>query len=190
MTDRTDNAELTVEDILGEAQQAIFNPILRVWQEIIQGSQAVRKERINPQWARRTVTAHPHVYFQDMPDYAEVYYAKIDQLAQALQAEIESDDECLNTTSAQEDVEQNTVHYTNVIFTWQKIILSWELDWDCSSALAAVELAAIIEVHKMFFGDVGMVSLLDQINFEFSDVVQEQLFLEMEELKENWNHNG
>ena len=75
------------------------------------------------------------------------------------------------------------------MFSWQKVILSWELDWDCTSPSAAVEIASIIEVHKMFFGDTGMVTLLDQINLEFTEDMQQQLMVELEELKENWTND-
>lgn len=187
MTDIPQEDQLTVEDILGEAVDAVqYHTLLEVWQEVIAGSVTVRKERINPQWARRVISAHPQVFYQDMPEYAALYYDKIDQLAEALQAEIETDDECLNRDNPEEDREHNSLHYANVIFSWQKLFLSWELDWDCTSTDAAIELAAIIEVHKMFFGDVGLITVLDQINFEFTESLQEQLFLELEELKSSW----
>lgn len=188
MTENTQEAELTVEDIL-EAEQPEYHPLIRVWSEVIASSKEVRKEKINPQWAARVTSAHRQVFYQDMPEYRDLYYDKIDQLAEALQAEVDTDDECFNYTSPEEDIEHNSVHYINILFSWQKVILSWELDWDCTSPSAAVELASIIEVHKMFFGETGLTSLLDQINFEFNEALQEQLFLELEELKQNWTND-
>lgn len=186
MTEHVEEAELTVEDIINDAEQAPFNPVLKIWLEVLDASKQVRREKINPQWALRVCTSHTGMTFKDMPAYRDVYYAKIDELTEALRSEIDDDDECFNVTSAEEDAENNSVHYLNVLFTWQKQILGWELDWDCTADDAAVELAAIVEVHKMFFGEVGLTSLLDQINFEFPDTVQEQLMLELEELKQNW----
>lgn len=189
MTDTaaTEEQTLTVDDILEDAEKAPFTPIINVWAEVIKSSKEVRKEKINPQWAERVTSAHRQVFYQDMPEYRDLFYDKIDQLAEALQAEIDTDDECLNYTTAEEDLEHNLHHYINVLFSWQKVILSWELDWDCTSASAAVDLASIIEVHKMFFGETGLVTLLDQIKFEFTESLQEQLYKELEELKENWN---
>lgn len=186
MTEHVEEAELTVEDILSDAEQAPFNPVLKVWLEVLDASKQVRQEKINPQWALRVCTSHTGMTFKDMPAYRDVYYAKIDELTEALRVEIDDDDECLNVTAAEEDAENNSVHYLNILFTWQKQILGWELDWNCTADDAAIELAAIVEVHKMFFGEVGLVSLLDQINFEFPDTVQEQLMLELEEMKQNW----
>lgn len=189
MTENIEEAELTVEDILSEGEKVEYHTILQVWSEVISASKEVRKEKINPQWASRVTAAHRQVYYQDMPEYRDLYYDKIDQLFEALQAEIETDDECFNHHSAEEDLEHNAVHYINVVFSWQKVILSWELDWDCTSPSAAVEIASIIEVHKMFFGDTGMVTLLDQINLEFTEDMQQQLMVELEELKENWTND-
>lgn len=177
-------AELTVDDILDQAPE--FHPILRVWQEILDASKKVRQERITPQWALRVVTTHADMHFQDMTDYRDLYYQSIDELAEALKVEIETDDECLKYATPEEDAENNTFHYLNVIIAWQKIILTWELEWDVDAPDAPVQLAVISEVHKMFFGEVGLTSLLDQINFEFTEDSQDLLRAELEELKENW----
>ena len=187
MTENTQEAELTVEDILGETPE--YHSILQVWQEVLAASKNVRQERITPQWALRVVTSHPEVTFSDMKDYRDLYYQSIDELAEALQVEIETDDECLNAASPEEDAEQNTFHYINVIISWQKIILTWELEWDVDDIDAPVRLAVISDVHKMFFGEVGLTSLLDQINFDFSEDSQNLLRSELEELKENWTND-
>ena len=148
MTEHVEAVEeqLTVEDILNDADKVEFHPILRVWQEILDSSKQVRQERITPQWALRVITSHPDMHFADMPDYRDLYYQSIDELAEALKVEIETDDECLKYTSAEEDAEKNTFHYLNVIIAWQKIILTWELDWDVEAPDAPVQLAVISEV--------------------------------------------
>lgn len=188
MTENID-IELTVEDILAEAEEAPYHTILQIWTAILKSSEGVRQERITPQWADRVVSTHAEIQFDDMPDYRNLYYEKIDQLRDVLQAEIDTDDECLNPSSAEEDVEHNSVHYFNIIITWQKTILAWELEWDCTHVDAPLELAAIVEVHKMFFGQTGLTSMLDNIKFEFSDEHRELLTLELEEMKREWGHN-
>jgi hypothetical protein len=189
MSDNTTEDQLTVEDILSEAEDTPYNPVLKVWREVLESSKEVRKERITPQWATRVIAGHSGIQFEDMPHYRDLYYDKIDQLTDVLQAEIDTDDECLKHTSIEEDGQNNNTHYLNVIIGWQKTILTWELDWDCTHVDAAIELATIADVHKMFFGDVGLASLLDQINFEFTDDAQELLFKELEDLKQNWDNN-
>ena len=188
MTEHTEE-QLTIEEILDEAKDNPYTPVLNVWKEILEASKTVRKERITPQWASRIVSQYNGIYFDAMPLYRDLYYDKIDQLIEVLQTEIDTDDECLKHPSPEEDKEQNTFHYLNVIIGWQKVILSWELDWDCTHIDAPVELATIAEVHKMFFGDTGLASLLDQINFEFTETAQQLLFAELEEQKANWTND-
>lgn len=188
MTENVD-AELTVEDILAEAEDTDYHTILQVWTAVLKSSEDVRTERITPQWANRIINAHAQILFEDMPHFRDLYYDKIDQLREVLQAEIDTDDECLNYASPEEDVEHNSIHYLNVIINWQKVILSWELDWDCTHVDAPLELASIVEVHKMFFDQTGLTSLLDNIKFEFSDEHRELLTLELEEMKREWGSN-
>ena len=83
-------------------------------------------------------------------------------------------------------MEHNSHHYLNVLLNWQKAILTWELDWDCTSPDAAVDLAALVEVHKMFFDGTGISSLLDQIKFEFTEEHQALLAEELAALKDSW----
>lgn len=187
MTEHVEEAELTVEDILDQAPE--YHPILRVWQEILNASKQVRQERITPQWALHITTRHHDMHFQDMMNFRDLYYLSIDEMATALKFEIETDDECLKYTTPEEDVENNTFHYLNVIIAWQKLILTWELEWDTEAYDAAVQLAVISEVHKMFFGEVGLTSLLDQINFEFNEDSQNLLRDELKGLKEQWDAN-
>ena len=190
MTDQTaDAAALTVEDILGYAQDVPYSPILKMWREILLSSKTVRKERITPQWATRVVSTHADLSFSDMPHYRDLYYAKLDELLAGLQAELDTDEEWEAPTTPEEDAELNNLHYLNVIISWQKTILSWELGWDCEQHDAAIELATISDVHKMFFGNVGLTSLLDQIDFEFTETAQDLLRAELEEMKANWTGN-
>jgi hypothetical protein len=69
-------------------------------------------------------------------------------------------------------------------------VLGWELDWDCTDSAAGAELAAISEVHTMFFGDVGLTSLLDQISFEFTDMHRDALGMALLNYKESREGDG
>jgi hypothetical protein len=171
----TIEGELTVEDIIAEANNAGYHTILEVWREVLRPADAERSKRITPQWATRVVGTYHGVTYADMPAFRELYFGKILHLAGILEDEIESDDECLNLVSAEEDVEHNTSHYLNVLFAWQMQFMQWEIEWDATSPTAAIEVAALAEVHKMFFDPQGITALLDQISFQFTDTDRDTL---------------
>jgi hypothetical protein len=176
-------SEETVGDIMAEAGRAPYHTILEVWRAVLQPAAAERNSRITPQWANRIVTSYRGIGLADMPRFRDTYFGMILELSLSLDDEIDGDAECLKHTSAEEDVEHNTAHYLNVLFNWQRIIVQRELDWECTSPDAAVEIAAMSEVHKMFFSENGLTALLDQINFEFTDSDRDLLASELAGMK-------
>lgn len=178
--------ELTVQDILDEAIEGTeeYHTILEVWREVLRPAEKERYAKITPQWANRIVSAYRELNFADMPNFRDSYFAKIEDLAEILRIEIHTDDECMNVMSAEEDVQNNGFHYLNVLIDWQRQFLQWELAWDCTSLNAAAELAAISEVHRMFFDATGLTSLLDNIQFEITDSDRDLLAAALQELKD------
>jgi hypothetical protein len=152
-----------------------FHPILMVWREILKPARDELDSRITPQWASRIVATYRDVAYADMPTMRDRYYGKVIELLDMLNDEIATDDECLGYTTPEEDVEHNSGHYKNLLRDWQLRFLSWELDWDCTDASAGVELAAISEVHKAFFGETGVTQYLDNIRFEYTEADQSEL---------------
>lgn len=183
MTDTTMPEFDTVEDILEQANNVQYHTILEVWREVLKPAQTERLKQITPQWANRICNGYREMNFDDMPAFRDRYFGKIGELEDILLGEIESDDECLNVTSPEEDVEANSHHYLNVLTNWQKLFLTWELEWSCDDPVASVELAAISEVHRMFFDQNGLTSLLDQIKFQFTDDDRYLLAAELEDLR-------
>jgi hypothetical protein len=173
----------TFEDITAEAGKAPYYTILEVWRAVLHPAAGEKLSRITPQWANRIVNTFQGIKLSDMPRFRDKYFELILELGLALDEEIDGDDECLKHTSAEEDVEHNTGHYLNVLFTWQRIILQRELDWECTSHDAAIELAVLSEVHKMFFSENGLTALLDQINFEFTDSDRQLLASELADMQ-------
>lgn len=161
--------DLTVQDILDEKTKAAYHSILELWREVIKPAREMLGSRVTPQWATRMVQGYPEITYGDCPALADLYYSRIMVLHDILLLEIESDAECLNVTNATDDVQENGHHYVNLLIEWQKQFLQWELEWDTASPSAAIEVAALSEVHKMFFDQQGITGLLDQINFEFTD---------------------
>ena len=186
MTETVDMPEFdTVQDILDEANKAPYHTVLEVWQQVLAPAEAERSAHITPQWATRITTSYNGVALYDMVDFRDLYFDKVLEFAGILDDEIATDDECLNLTSPEEDVEHNGHHYLNVLINWQKAFLQWELDWDCMSDTAAVEIAAMSEVHRMFFDQNGFIALLDQIKFEFTDADRDLLADILQEMKDS-----
>lgn len=175
MTEAPETTDLTVQDILEEAGQSTYHAILEVWREVLKPAASERLKRITPQYANRICTTYNGMQYSDMLNFRDLYFDHILELARILDIEIDSDDECLNIVSAEEDVAQNSHHYINVLTEWQKAFLQWELNWDCADPDAGLQLAAISEVHRMFFDQNGLTALLDQIKFEFTDADRDAL---------------
>lgn len=184
-------SQLTVQDILDTPEGDIpsevvaegpYHTILEVWSTIVGAAPSEAEKRITPQWATRMAAKHTGITVQDAGLLQDYYFGYILDLAKILQFEIEQDDECLNMASAQEDVEHNSLHYKNILITWQKQFLQWEIEWTYSDADAAIQVAALSEVHSMFFSPEGVTGLLDQINFEFTDTDRDLLQQELQEI--------
>jgi hypothetical protein len=173
--------DVTTAD-LGETPS--FHTILEVWREILRPAQAAKDEHITPQWASRICSKYQQLEFRDMPEFRDRYFDKIAALESILLKVIHTDEESLNQATPEEDAEHNSENYISVLTEWQICVLGWELDWDCTDPAAAAEMAAISEVHTMFFGEVGLTSLLDQINFEFTDIHRDALGLALLNYKE------
>lgn len=176
---------LTVDDILKtpegpQAENHAYRSILEIWRAIMSGAPSEAEKRITPQWATRMAAKHTQVTIADAGNLQDYYFGYIMDLAKILEFEIETDSECLNVTSVAEDTERNSIHYKNILITWQKQFLQWEIEWDYRSADAAVQVAALSEVHTMFFDPSGITGLLDQINFQFTDDDREALQTELQ----------
>jgi hypothetical protein len=152
-----------------------FHPILEVWREVLKPAHEQATEHITPQWALRTVSQHAGMTFADMPKFQELYFTKLLELMEILDEEIKTDDDCLTYRTPEEDAQHNSQHYRNLLLDWQIRFLDWEMDWDTSSPTAHVEIAAISEIHKLFFGDTGMTQFLDNIQFQFPEQDQAAL---------------
>lgn len=176
--------EATVDDVIEEASKAPYHTILEIWRSVLIPANKEMNAPITPQWANRIVTTYQEIRFQDMQSFKTAYFSKVLDLADILDEEIATDTECLNLTSAEEDREANAFHYLNVLIQWQKQFLLWELEWSPDLPTAAVEIAAMSEVHKMFFGEQGLLGLLDQIKFEFTDEHKGLLVTILEETRQ------
>ena len=168
----------------GEGGGEIYRTILELWREVLKPAENELGKKVLPQWGTRIVGSYPEIAFKDMPDFRDLYYTRILRLTKILVDLIATDDECLKRMSAEEDAQLNGMLYRQIITEWQKQFLTWEIEWDCESETAAIDIATMAEVHKMFFSQEGLITLLDQIGLEFTDADRETLAGELLMMKE------
>lgn len=161
-----------------------YHTILEVWREVLRPAAGEATTKPSPQWCNRMVQSYAGVRYQDMLDFRDLYFGRLIHLADLLNEEIATDDDCLTYSKPEDDVLENAGHYKNLLLVWQQAILQWELDWDCQNPNAAAELGVISEVHKVFFGPEGLTNFLDNVGFQFSEADQQELADGLNELRE------
>ena len=191
MTEHTENLELTDQDVadlqaLGVSADDLpnFHPILEVWREVLKPIDSERAERVTPGFAQRICSTYRGIEFADMEAYRDRYFDKLETMRARLLEEIESDEDCLKPSTPAEDVEHNSGHYRSLIFDWNLQILEWEMAWECTAPDAAIELAALSEVQKQFFSNIGLVEYLDKISFQFTDADRQALAEALQDRKD------
>ena len=152
-----------------------FRPILLIWREVLAPAKDEMTAKVTATWANRIVSSYQEVQFADMEEFRTRYFTKLLHLASILEEEIDTDEDCLTYNEPAEDAEQNSHHYKNLLMYWQMTFLQWEMEWETTDIWAAVELAAISEIHKMFFGQTGITQFLDNIGFEYTEADQESM---------------
>lgn len=190
MTEYIEDFEDTVADeeinalLDNDGEKPTEHPLLKVWQELMKPARAELSAKVTPQWANRITSSYREVNFADMEDFRDRYFGKWVEFADILDAEIATDSDCLTYTTHDEDREHNSQHYRNLLRDWQVRLLEWELAWDCKDPHAAVEIAAISEIHKVFFGQTGVINHLDQIKFEYTEADQAEALAALEATRE------
>lgn len=179
--DREDLAKLDAEQL--DTPDPTYHPVLQVWREILKPAREEMAKRITPQYASRIVQSYQDVGYNDMPEMRDRYYGKIIELLEILEAEIATDPDCLTYATPEEDVLENRAHYLNLLRDWQLQFLRWELDWETSDPHAGVELAAISETHKAFFGQTGVTQFLENIKLEVGEAEQTALANALAEMR-------
>lgn len=161
-----------------------YHTILEVWREVLKPAADDRNKPITPAWANKITSSFAEVNFADMGKFHALYFDRIEELVTILAEEIKTDDDCLSYSNPDDDKAENREHYLNLLRDWQAAVLRWELDWEFYAPDAAVDIASMSEVHKMFFGQTGIVAFLESIAFEFHDDDQAELAAYLEAIKE------
>lgn len=179
--ERIEISDEEIQEFIGEPPA--FHPVLEVWREVLKPAALEAQKKVTPQWASRMVASYSCLTFADMNQMRDRYFGKIAQLAAIVDLEIATDSDCLSYDKPEDDAAENAAHYKNILLQWQLQFLQWELEWDTVDPHAAVELAAISEVHKMFFGQTGLTAFLDNIKFEYTEADQADLADALYELR-------
>lgn len=173
-------------DGVSGADEPQFHTVLEVWREVLAPVSAEKHARITPAWANRITSSYRELDFADMRAFQEIYYDLHIELLGLVHAEIATDPDCLSYTTPEEDAAENAAHYKQLLIDWQKVILRRELEWECDSPTAAVELAAISEVHKFYFGapgQQGITAYLENIKLEYGDEDQVEMRVALDEVR-------
>jgi hypothetical protein len=154
-----------------------YHTLLEIWRAVLEPATKgeMVKEQVSPQWATKMVSTYPGLSFADTQQIHLRIFTMAAELAGIVQEEIDADSDCLTYDNADDDRENNSEHYKNVLTGWQVYLLLKELDWSPVDDDAAIQLAAMSEVHNMFLGQNGLVAHLDQIKFEFTEADQAEL---------------
>lgn len=169
-----DQADLAALGI-APGEEPTYHPILHVWKVVLEPAHEEAKAKVTPQYANRIISSYRDISFGDMIAFRDLFYAKIIELEEILLQVIDSDEKCLSYDSPEEDKEKNSHHYRKVLLEWQRRFMEWELAWDTLSPTAALEMAAISEVHNFCFSATGLTAQLQNIQFEYTEQHQAEV---------------
>jgi hypothetical protein len=179
VTDQTPEATLTEQDekdlatLLKDAGEVKYNPVLRIWSEILSPENLTHGSRVTIPWSNAILSKYHSMTFALMPAFVDRFHQIMTDMADALRAEIASDPDCLKWHSVEEDVQENRAHYIQLLH-----------HWDCTHPEAAAHVAALGEAGGFFFGETGLAAHLSQIGLEFDDADQADLAAELQAYEE------
>lgn len=174
-----------------EATEApVYHSVLEAWQAVLGPAAEEATKNPSPQWCSKIVGSYYGVDFRDCLNVRDHFYEKIATLKALLDRTIEENPDCLKVQTHAEDLVENGKLYLDLIFNWQAQYIAWEVEWDCQSGDAAAELAGMGEVHKMFFGEMGILPYLNSINFEMTEADQADLAEFLNSIPESMTAGG
>ena len=180
MTEPTEHIEFPIPDDASELEPpdpGPYHTLLQVWRAILEPAVDgdMRKDPISPQWATKMVTTYPEIRFSDVLAIHHGVFDRASDMAKLLDEEIASDDECLKQATSEQDRDENSAHYRNMLASWQIYLINVELEWRPDDPDASIQLAVLSEVQQMFLGQTGLVAHLDSIGFQFTEADQAEL---------------
>ncbi len=164
--------------------------ILEVWREVLKPAVTMKDTEIPaPNYAMAMCGQYPDVHVWDAVKIHRGYCQHLIDVADILEAEIESDPVCLDQSTAEDDATENRGHYLNVLLLWQQYFHQHELEWDCLDAESPVQLASFGEAFKTVFGGPGREGITDYLNsipLEMDDADRQLIADALDEQRETW----
>lgn len=179
--------DFTVNEDDDENDAPPWHAVLQVWRDVLASAETEIVKKVTPQWAARIAGSYLGVELKDMNTFRDIYYGRMLELRDLVNEIIDAHPECLEVTTPQEDLAENSQHYRDLLLSWQLRFFQWELDWDCTSENAAVELAAFGEAHAFVFGIPGRTGLtahMENIKLEITEADQASWSEALRQLRE------
>lgn len=180
----TEQDEADLASMHAEPDTFEYHTVLQVWLEILKQENLEANRTITPRWATTIVSKYDEIMFSDMPAYVDEYFDLVTACREIIQTAVNDEGgECLVYNNAEEDALENAEIYKWILLQWQLEFLRRELTWNCESANAAVQIAALGECHGVFFGETGLSGHLEVIKLEYTDEDREALQAALDELR-------
>lgn len=169
-----------------EEDQGEYHSILRVWKAYLDPAEAAAEKPPTMDWVAIIMTNWSHVIsdFKQMRAIQRHYFRIVADAKRVLDELIESDPECLDITTKEEDRERNKDHYRHMLLEWQKVLLVEQSNWDADDPEAAENFVALGEVQNQLLGRNGLANLLGVIELPWSEEEQAELSQEIFEFRQ------
>lgn len=179
-------SEQDLEDLakLDSQPELEYHSVLQVWQTVLESADRPDNRHMTPKWAMAIISQYVGIGFADLPDYVETYFDLLSEMTVVVNDVILLDDDCFKVTNATEDVEANRSNFLAILRDWQLLLLTRELEWDPTDPFAAVQIAALSEIQKLFFGQTGLTGHLEAIKLEVTEEDQIELATVLEERRD------
>lgn len=143
--------------------------LLEVWRALLSNIESQEAEKISSQQAFKLLQAYPFLKMQELPQYSWGFYSCLKMYRDILDEEIATDPECFKHNEPADDAEYNRHHYLNLLVQWQKLAKSWQDDWNAADNDSHIWLASYADSQNFIMGEKGIVTLLDQIPFSYTE---------------------
>lgn len=162
--DTIEDLQLPLEET--PAAPANYRSVLEMWDKVLEPVFSSALEKPQPGWATGMVRRHVGLTLASTVQLHELFHTRVKELKQILSQAIEAHPDALTVKSADQDLDDNFEIYKQLLMDWQLQYVTWEHTVDLTSDGAAVQIAALSELHTMFFSETGVVAHLSSIGFD------------------------
>lgn len=173
--DVQEDETLTVEENRGESgEPAPWDDaalpkytLLRVWREVLSNVETAKNEYIGMDVAGRIINQWPHLTFQEVVRYHELFHDGLLEIRKVLDDVIAEHPSAIDV-KGEEDLAENHAVYKDLIFRWNILLDRKQNTWDVSDPESHIQYAAFVDVRGFLFRDDGFAGHLEQLGFTLS----------------------